>query len=87
MQELGRLLQEPLQPKYSQRFFAGRPAAALAGSGNVRGEEEGSDIDPQAVSQVIVLLMTIHDCGRLPICVRFTICKLLLIVSSCIKVQ
>jgi hypothetical protein len=54
MQELGRLLQEPLQPKYSQRFFAGRPSAALAGSSNNDDRERGAhEVDTQAVSQVI----------------------------------
>jgi len=53
LQELARLLQEPLQPKYSQRFFAGRPSAALAGSSNNEGEQRGAnEVDPGAVSQV-----------------------------------
>ena len=76
MQELGRLLQEPLQPKYSQRFFAGRPSAALAGSGNADEEENGADVDPQAVSQVTSLLMTARACnivGTRSFCVNPTI--------------
>lgn len=56
LQELAKLLQEPMQPRYSQRYFAGAPSAALAGKvqSDNDGEEEGGQQDhaSEAISQV-----------------------------------
>ena len=51
-QELAQLLQEPLQPKYSQRFFAGQPAAALAARETIKDDKSDYQLDSEAVSQV-----------------------------------
>lgn len=46
------MLQEPLQPKYSQRFFAGQPSAALAVRDTTAKDAEHHQLDSNAVSQV-----------------------------------
>ena len=50
------MLQEPLQPKYSQRFFAGKPSAALAAVQDHDDPAEATDnkaLNSSAVTQVM----------------------------------
>ena len=63
-QELAALLHEPLQPKYSQRFFAGQPSAALAAQAADASSQPKDTINSQAVSQVNLLDESVLTCSH-----------------------
>ena len=62
MQELAALLQEPLQPKYSHRYFTGQPSAALAPNAAANDPKEATDINPQAINQVSIQSVAYFHC-------------------------
>ena len=64
LQELAKLLQEPLQPRYNQRYFAGHPSAAIAGTLK-GGEADGPGNQLQAVSQVSAVHLQMRSRQRL----------------------